>query len=567
MSRKHYFWISAATVTVLSLILIFTRGIVLETVDDFNVMYSIAGYKTEVPFWQLTFFNSVFAGFISIFYRITGAIQWYSVIQFGSVFVGEVLILYSILCISKSTKKQLFLYIGLFSLLHFSVYMYVLQRLQFTTTAGVLGAAAICMLYMYLREKKALYLTLSGILIFGSVLMRYKAGLMCFMIFFGLFIAYTFLERNDIDRKVMIRSVISVLLIAATVVAIRGADLYVKRNMLNENYMDYDHYRGMYQDYKKPDFNENQELYNSVGWDDNVYNLAANLIYIDPAINEHAFKTIVESDAYDPHLTPKEMMHSYSDFLFDEPEGKVATGVFLFMTILAFTTSLSSGSRKNLLLSIYAFLAWAALTGYLLFQGRMVLRVMLLVLIPSLTLSFLIILSNAASVRNKVNFWQLTVIPVMLVFSLSAADNVYIRLKEKDRYSQEIMFAFEEYAMEHPDNIYIHDYTMNNFYNSYSAFHTYDDPVPSNVIMSGGSYTYSACYYKQLEVNNLTMIRGTTLFHDNVYYVCDLNRRSYPWLVYNYLESRYGNIDCRLVEELDDGNVGVFKFSIGSEHK
>ena len=85
----------------------------------------------------------------------------------------------------------------------------------------------------------------------------------------------------------MIRSVISVLLIAATVVAIRGADLYVKRNMLNEDYMDYDRYRGMYQDYKKPGFNENQELYNSVGWDENVYNLAANLIYIDPAINEH----------------------------------------------------------------------------------------------------------------------------------------------------------------------------------------------------------------------------------------------------------------------------------------
>ncbi len=602
MSNKKYWLISLATVSVLSLILILTKGIVLETVDDMNVMYSIAGYKTGAPFWQLTFYNCLLAGFISFFYRITGAVQWYSVFMFLGIYVSTVAIMYSVLRAMKCTKKNLWICILIICGLYCTSFMYVMQRMQFTTTAGICGAAAVCLMYLYLTERKTSDLVISCAFIVASFLSRRMAGIFCIAIWLGLYGCYFFLEivgnalKNKKMRKAEVDEAVSVeddasdendeaeeadarrpakkstgksLVRSAAVIAValvlvggfRAGDLYVKRTMLNKDYMSYDVYRGQYQDYKKPPYNENVDLYASVGWDGTLYNCIANLIYIDEKINKENLKALVESPQFNPQYTLREGVMTFSELMNEEPSAQIAVVVMAFFALLAFIFAVHKKDRLSIMLILYAIFAWLVFVAYLSYEGRLPLRVLLLVTLPCLSLTCHIALKCADFSKAEVHLSAAVILPILIALSFPSLENVYVRLRQKDKYSQKIMFAFEEYAMNHPENVYVHDYTICNFYNSYSAFHTYTDKKPTNAIVSGGSYTYTACYYEQLRVNGLSKLTGETFFEDNVYFVCDLNRRPEPSVVLDYLRARYDGVSYELVETLADGNVGIFKFT------
>ncbi|MBR3056975.1 MAG: hypothetical protein IKG93_03305 [Clostridiales bacterium] len=601
MSNKKYWFISLATVSVLSLILILTKGIVLETVDDMNVMYSIAGYKTGAPFWQLTFYNCLLAGFISFFYRITGAIQWYSVFMFLGIYLSTVAIMYTVLRAMKCTMKNLWICILIICGLYCTSFMYVMQRMQFTTTAGICGAAAVCLMYLYLTERKTSDLVISCVFILGSFLSRRMAGIFCIAIWLGLYGCYFFLEilgnvskkrkmrkeaveeadsvedltgkteeepGDDTCRqekkttgKSIIRSAAIIAVALILVGACRVGDLYVKRTMLNKDYMSYDVYRGKYQDYKKPPFNENVDLYASVGWDGTLYNCIANLIYIDEKINKENLKALVESPQFNPQYTLREGVMTFSELMNEEPSAQIAVVVMVFFAVLAFVFALHKKDYMSIFLIIYALCAWFVFVAYLSYEGRLPLRVLLLVTLPCLSLTCHIALKSADFSKAEMHLSAAVILPMLIALSFPSLENVYVRLRQKDKYSQRIMFAFEEYVMNHPENVYVHDYTICNFYNSYSAFHTYTDKKPTNAIVSGGSYTYTACYYEQLRVNGLSKLTGETFFEDNVYFVCDLNRRPEPTVVLDYLRARYDGVSYELVEKVADGDVGIFKFT------
>ena len=334
MSTRKYFLISLSTVFVLTLILLITRGIVYETVDDFNVMYSIAGYKSGAPFWQLTFYNCIYAGFISIFYRITGYIQWYTVFQIICIFSSLVVIMFAYLRIAKCTKKNIWIAIAIFSGLYISAYMYILQRMQFTTTAAIMGAAGVSMMYLFLEEGKKRELLISCAFILGAYLNRRLAGLFVIALWGGLFVVHEIIEWKKRDKKELVKRCAILAGCMLIVLGIRIADQYVKRTKLNKDYMVYDEYRGKFQDYQKPSYVDNRELYNSVGWDDKVYSLVNALIYIDPRINEESFRTLVESDAFQSHLPFKDAVKMFTELCQTEPAAEIS--VILLITFAAF---------------------------------------------------------------------------------------------------------------------------------------------------------------------------------------------------------------------------------------
>lgn len=561
VSTRKYFLISLSTVFVLTLILLITRGIVYETVDDFNVMYSIAGYKTGAPFWQLTFYNCIYAGFISIFYRITGYIQWYTVFQIICIFSSLVVIMFAYLRIAKCTKKNIWIAIAIFSGLYVSAYMYILQRMQFTTTAAIMGAAGVSMMYLFLEEGKKRDLLISCAFILGAYLNRRLAGLFVIALWGGLFVVHEIIEWKKRDKKELVKRCAILAGCMLIVLGIRIADQYVKRTKLNKDYMVYDEYRGKFQDYQKPSYVDNRELYNSVGWDDKVYSLVNALIYIDPRINEESFRTLVESDAFQSHLPFKDAVKMFTELCQTEPAAEIS--VILLITFAAFAIMFAhiTKNKKTLLLAIYSVCAWLAFVVYLSYSGRLPLRVGLLVTLPPMTLLLMIATAEVIRRNKKIDLLRVCLLPLLIALSFSSVNNIYVRLSSKDSYSQKIMFDFENYALSHPDKVFLHDYTICNVYNAYSATHVYVKKKPTNIILSGGSYTYSACYYAQLAANHLSKFDGETLLQDGVFFVCDNNRRGMPTFITQYLQSLYGKgVKCDLVELISDGDVAIYKF-------
>jgi len=576
MSSKNRWLISLATVSALTFLLVLTRGIVFETVDDVNVMYSIAGYKTGSPYWQLTFYNSIYAFLISIFYRITGAVSWYALFQFLSIFFSFVTIMYVFLEAVRAEKENIRIHIAVFSCLYISSYMYIQQRMQFTTTSAILGAAGLCLMYLYTKDGKRSNLIVSGLFVLLSCLNRRLTGLICVILWAGLYAVNLFLKyhearrlnkqkKEETPKKPLRKKLFAVGVIAVTLTVIGGflgGDIIVKWTMDNKDYMNYDKYRGMYQDYKKPAFAENEDLYASIGWDKTVYELAQSLVYIDPAFNEESFKTIVTSDRYNPGYPPKEAVRFFYNLLYQEPAALIVTLTTAFFAILAILALWHERSYQPIYLIMYALAAWVFLIAYLSLKGRLPLRVMLMITLPPLSLIFVIAMSALKELKLELSKLSMMVFPVLIALAFPALGNVYIRLKSKDSYSTKIMADFIDYATEHPENVYIHDYSISNTYNSYSPFKTYADKKPTNVIISGGSYTFTGCYYEQLRVNGLEKLDGETLFDNNVYFVCDLGREPFPSRTMDYLLERYENANCVLVDTVSDEKVGIFKFII-----
>lgn len=113
--------------------------------------------------------------------------------------------------------------------------------------------------------------------------------------------------------------------------------------------------------------------------------------------------------------------------------------------------------------------------------------------------------------------------------------------------------------LSNPDKVFVHDYSVSNSYNSYDPFRIFEDEKPTNIIISGGSYTYTGCYNEQLRINNLDKLDGETFSKDNVYYVCNENKKNFWQDVNYYLRVNYNFSACKRVEQLDH-DVSIYQF-------
>ncbi len=576
--NKHTLLFAGIINIVLFAIIYFSRTIVFETVDDFNVMYTIAGYKTGEPYFQLTFYNTILAFFTTIFYRIYDGIQWYAVFQLLMLYASATALLWVVIEKIKNKKISITAVTVVYILCFWVFMLYPVQRMQFTTSAAALGMGACALLYSIksTTDKKLKSRMIASIVFLVLCFMERRMVSLAIICFWALGIArllFIALYEEKIKLKTGIMHIWKFVVAAAAIIlVVNGADTFIKNNFDNAEYMEYDEYRGMYQDYDKPTYEEATELYNSVGWDKNVFNLVSKLLYLDENINKDSFKTLVESDQFTSGRPLKEALKTGRDLFKTNPTARaslvLAVLLFVFeMLVIAFNWKNKKKFLTEALIAVFACLGAFCLCLYLCIGGRFLIRIFQTIAIPTigvLIINFANILSKIEVTKKaKIVFgcvWAcvclISIYPVFI-----AGRHIYVYLQDKDSYSDVNMEAFEDYAAEHPENIYVHDYSVSNSYNSYNPFRIREGQLPTNIIISGGSYTFTGCYYKQLEVNGLDELWGETLFNNNVYYVCDTTKSTFIKEMTTYLKGRNGTVNCELIDIVGN-NVEIYKFSL-----
>ncbi len=579
-TEKGCWLISFLITTLFFLTIFFVRGIVFETVDDFNVMYTVAGYKTGQPYFQLTFYNNILAFIITLFYKITDKIQWYSVFQLAMLYLSAVSVGKVIL--DKASKKKLSIVftIGIQILFYFIFFLYPVQRMQFTTTATMLGVAAVVLLYgIDYHENSTKDITrtwlISGIFLVVCFMERRMSwvGVVCFwMLGICRCIVYCYMVKGKRECISVIKKLSLYLAgIAIITLAINGGDRYIKNNYDNRDYMEYDEYRGMFQDYPRPSFEENPELYTEAGWDEDIYNLVSGLLYVDDNINKQSFQSIVDSSSFKKYQSVIDTLWRGKELIRTDDTAKALLMGVLVLFVWQLFVALKYRSKENIFhicITICACLGAFIISFYLCMRGRFLLRIFQNVALPVagvLIINFMEIIGNIHNEKWRKNTKILfcgVILVTLLPGVIYTGKHVFFDLKAKDEYSTRQMHTFEDYAIEHPDEVFVHDYSISNAYNSYDPFRVFGDKKPTNIIISGGSYTYTGCYYKQLKLNGLEKLNGETFFNNKVFYVCDNTRKNFFNSMNVYMRNKYNAVGCSQQAVLDN-NVGIYHFING----
>ncbi len=269
-------WIIALLST---LILFLIIGLVSPKVffinDDENIMYTLAGYYTNgVPF-DHSFLNYVLAGFLRLLYTLVPIVPWYGIFHVFVLFCSVVIIQKVILKEGyyRNWNWHKSLIIGTSFFLMFLIYPTILM--QFTTTAAFAGTASVILILGKKFDKDS-----KLELIFDSVLSIIFL-LLCFMhrkntgyvilCFYGGTVLFQYLKilflcvQKEYIKKAILKLSIQVFVSLAALFCVISINA-VKRNTDGWNYFyNYDNARFKMTDYPHDSYEENPELYESLG--------------------------------------------------------------------------------------------------------------------------------------------------------------------------------------------------------------------------------------------------------------------------------------------------------------
>ena len=595
--RPGPFVTAAAVSLILTVLTGLALGIVFETVDDYNIMMSLSGEKTGSPYWQLTFYNSLFALMQAQLYALVPGVQWYSLIELGLIYVGNFVFLGLVLERCDRNGISWALALLAYPLIFCAALLYPVQRMQFTTTSALLGMASCAAIYSIdasTLDKRSLRrrLILSGILLLLCLLERQSAGFCAAVFWISGLVRIGILAGagifSNVKANVRTVAIVSIAAVGLCALFTAGHEL-VNRLGDNADYASYDEWRVQYQDYPRPTYDEAVGVYSAAGWSREVYSIAASLTYISPKINEQAFKEIVQSpemDAAGPSLVDA-VKNDVTLVVSNKAARALFCALLAFYGVICGQTVLSRGLPGSA--GQYRRILFFGATGVVLLaiaasvvvclSGRWPLRSFQAIGLPLMACLAMLALELAPLCKRPVGASEVMaarngprvvsplssgqLVQVALCFIMLTAGALFgvecIRETcTRDEGSLTQMASIEKYAIEHPGDVFVHDYSVSNIWNSYDPFRVYDDS-PCNLIISGGSYTYSGCYHAQLKANGMTRLTGEELLNERVFYVSDTDHPNFLRKTLDYMRSEFGDVEAVEVASLS-GGVKVYKF-------
>lgn len=605
---RHPYRTAFSVVFALIALVLCVRGIVFETVDDYNIMMTLAGEKTGQPYFQLTFYNVVLAFLIHLLYLVYDGVQWYSLVQLAMLWASCSVILGCVIARLEG-KRSLAPVVLLAMTLYFVVFLfYPVQRMQFTTTATLLGCAGVALLFTVdlghsSRESARSALVVSCLFVVLALVERQPAGL-CAGLFWLVALARIFLRPLVAGRTAGLRRFALLATKGLVVSLVAYGCIYLCSTTVralgdNSDYMSYNEVRIDYQDHPHPTFDEAPELYESVGWDAPLYELIGIYVFADDRFNEDALGVLVEApETKEAYPDFSESVGMLVSLVRDDATAKGMTVALAGLAVFSLCLCASSlrGIRRGPAVAFAGVLATMLLClGLLLYlcaTGRFMLRLFHTVAIPcSVCLLFFALdalehrslPSRALGPQGAGKHSRAAAVasPAPSVLSCTASSGLvgcallfvalgvgsYLcwgniwNLQERDEMSVKMLSEVERFAIDHPDEMFVHDFTIANTYNSYDPFRTYDRK-PTNLMIAGGSYTYTGAYGRQLEANGLDKLDGSSFIDDGVCFVTDPAHGANQNRVLRYLESLDGDVEMEQAYALDSG-VGAYRFSSG----
>ena len=569
MTRKRGLcWLIAAVMTAALMIFVLTgTDMLYATNDDAGIMHAIIGYETGEPASFHLFIHGLLLWTLGGLTRLFPALPWFSYWQISMLGLASLVIAKSIMQSFVKYRKPLWLGAVMAAAFLAALWLKYAVSITFTTTAALLGAAAVLQMLSIEHDRgaKPVVVGMAGALalVVLSYILRLDAlmpviGFCGLAWLFGCWEDYGWGKKRAL--KPMLISLVMVIVVVGAAVGIRQFEL--TRPGVQE-YIAWQNARTEVMDYIDP-ANVPQEAYELVGWDEATTNMAKNWCFLDSDISTEAFEKIAEyTHAQDTRTLADQWQTGQK--VIDETvkasaldlRGLAVAGIAAVAVLLF--ACFCPGKRLRLLAMLgVTTVCAAAMLVILAMAGRLPMRAALMILLPAAAIVFALL---PASLPEKVR-WPLVI--AVLLCAAQAGVCVHALLphilvdEEQDLLLGSAMGDLEEYALFEPESLFIYDDTLVG--SDLRVFPDYSEGVPDNVTFWGGWGLRSPSSMEQFARYDIDLndVDPCAFVDGDVYFVSGRIDPP-PMVALDWLRAKIGpNIDYELYSEY--GYVYIFHF-------
>lgn len=533
-SQISKFFVSFA-INLIWMIILFCNNTSYFTTSDDSAMNEIAlGYYGSENSTYLIFTNVVYANILKFLYGITHAVNFYSILEVATVFFTFVMISY-VFCDKYGYKISII--VTTINIVFFSYYAYL--SVQFTHQAAFCCVGGLILLYFGISGSKLRYVVTGIILALIGYMVRSEVFISV-LPFFMLLLFRNMLDSCGIhigewlkSRKYVVPGV-SILFIGFIVLHLINASAYSSDGW--DKYLEYNKYRAGLLDYEVPDYAENEEFYDEIGFSENDLENLKTWTYADE--NKYSLenmKKIYELAVENRQLriTPKVLGQAYKNIA---DSTKEFNAVYLVIALSAIALIILKFRQK-----LYICLLWLGIYGeywYLSCRGRLPMRSYFAIWLMALFIIIIFLLRNKAIRRIR---WGNCLIASALIITIFTttfvnSDESKIDVKEYAEIEMKYDSALKEIESD-PDNLYLGD--CQSFNSKRKTFRVVENKS-NNFIALGGWLCPSPTYYKVLhrfDVEN--PIQALAEGKSNVYYVTTADTTNLVRMMSKYLAENY----------------------------
>lgn len=549
MRDRHRLLFSAVLVTALLASTWALVPITFETNDDAFLMSYLSGGKTGRPEADTIFNLFSWGKIVSSLYILNAGIPWYTLTFSLLTALSLITVCY---CVVVSFPKW-----GgsLFCLLYFCMFLYYSAIFQYTVVSAYCGVAAVSLLLTDKKEEDRKYVVVKNIIIFAfaffAVNLRKKVGgyLLLGNAVFVICLEILRYLLKAADRQKIKKMFFSLFVMcAAVVISTAVNDLRYSQGEWKD-FQEFRSERVNFTDHSKLDYEPNKDLFDKIGWSEDFYELVKRWFFMDGAVNAETLSQINERTEHDSIRVGRGILHDW----FPAIEFQVIVWVLLLVFLLADAVIHREGRLRRSIVSFLWLAVWFAETQYFGYTGRIMERAFEAWTLFAVVSSVLGSGGHCQTVEEKPGrIIESAGIPVLVlvlcIVCVRYPSGGYLRAKAflAARNEAKITQAdMEDYAMEHPENIYIYGTSTSG---EGGPWRVYKERQPYNLMFWGGSFYNSPLYFAQLRKNGLEHLFTEDFFDENVYFMA---REKPDENLFNVMREKFPGCTYEIIDEED----------------
>ncbi|MBQ2770051.1 MAG: hypothetical protein IJF41_02300 [Clostridia bacterium] len=535
------------------------------TNDDTNILHTLAGDFTGTPEVSHPFINLLLGGVVSVCYSVMPGISWWLLFHLGALFFSLTAITACLIKGFLNRKLPLWMpFAAAFSLSAIQ-YAYCVIQMAFTLTSSMLGSAALAMILTYGMDRRDItrpFWAIAAILFFaaGAIAFRNSSGIALFP-FWALGILYRILTvHKDMPslfrKRARVLTALLGVLILVVGLGVTGVHSWSLAYINGEEFVAFDAARSRFMDYPRDTYEENPTLYEAVGWDETLYDLAVARFFMDERINTETLNYIGENSSFQQQSFGERVACGLRLGM----ETVRGNGQILYCLVPMLLTLLIAGlgffrrwDRTHLVpfaaCCLFA-LGGFFLTLYLCYTGRFPLRTFFLLAYPTqigLIFTCLPLVEGRCALgahltrkRRFINLGLTGLVVLSLFWSVFSTKGALDTVKPGR--TLRTSRTLYQYVLDHPTNVYFRHPLIGYDIDPYI---TYATKKPSNLIEWGGTGMHSAYQKKQLFINGIDSLTPDVFRRSDVYLV--MLHEGDP-LFESYMQNEYGALYLEEVE-------------------
>lgn len=548
-------WTKTHYLLLTSFVLILTYivfGVQAENNDDPGMMQYISGFLTGKPDILPYIMGMPYTYVISRLYLLSTAIPWYG-LAFVLINTGAVLIICEKCIKNNCTKENYFCFLCIYV----SIFLYQLTNVQFTMVAGLAGTAAIMIIYDMNEEKKIRIfdIVLAVIFSFFSYNIRYQCGLVALGV-----MVYCVLGNGILLKKWSKKQIICLFsCIGIMVISALSNMIYINNTDWKE-YVDLNSERSLYMDLAVIKYDENEDFYESIGWDEDIYYLTTDWCFMDDSANRENFAILnIENKkrmAENMVSVGQRIWKILSDIVEFERTLRwqiailVGWSLWILVDFLYLIHSKGPETIRKFIYSAGFYAIALALIMYLIIFGRYNSRTVIMILSSCLLPGFRLSSINLQCIHKEKKIVGITLAMGLFILAVSGL----CKQKQRPIYTYDTWNSVYEYVLKHKDCIYVGDGSMilpNDLFKTFTP-----GEQPTNYTFWGGWLADSPMAANYLEANGLQDLKLADMLDDNKFFVGDTAYMDY---LLSYYNKRFDDVTAEVYYQTDQFTVYGFR--------